>query len=291
MQMFRDCHLASKEEVDPLQPIWEKSLQLDGVRIIDSCFRPAHFPEHSHPQIKIAVPLEDSSIQVNWQTVSGDRKYQSIQAGQVSIVPALLPREIIWKQESELISIYLTPHLIANATEDISSEIEIVDNWTATDPLILQLGLALRSQLQQGDLEQLYVESMANFLAVHLLKHYSATQKTIREREGGLPKHKLSQAIDYIQAYLEQDLSLNDLAALVQMSPHYFARLFKQSTGFPPHQYIIRCRVERAKQLLLQGELTIAQIAYAVGFAHQSHLNRHFKRWLGVTPKMLLEKK
>ncbi len=74
--MSRDCHLASKEEVDPLQPIWEKSLQLDGVRIIDSCFRPAHFPEHSHPQIKIAVPLEDSSIQVNWQTASGDRKYQ-----------------------------------------------------------------------------------------------------------------------------------------------------------------------------------------------------------------------
>lgn len=283
--------MASEEEVDPLQPIWSKSLQLDGVRIIDSCFRPAYFPEHSHPQIKIAVPLEDSSIQVNWQTASGERKCQSIQAGEVSIVPALLVREIIWLQESELISIYLAPHLIANAIEDISSEIEIVDNWTATDPLILQLGLALRSQLQQGDLERLYVESMANFLAVHLLKHYSATHKTIRDWEGGLPKHKLSQAIDYIQAYLEQDLSLNDLAALVQMSPHYFARLFKQSTGFAPHQYIIRCRVERAKQLLLQGELTIAQIAYAVGFAHQSHLNRHFKRWLGVTPLMLLEKK
>lgn len=132
---------------------------------------------------------------------------------------------------------------------------------------------------------------MANFLAVHLLKHYSATQKTKREWKGDLPKYKLRRVIDYIQAYLERDLSLNDLATLAQMSPHHFARLFKQSTGFTPHQYVIHSRVERAKQLLLQGKLTIAQVAYAVGFAHQSHLNRHFKRWLGVTPKMLLEKK
>lgn len=77
------------------------------------------------------------------------------------IVPALLAREIIWLQESELISIYLALDLVTNATKDISSEIEIVDNWTATDPLILQLGLALRSQMQQGDLERLNVEIAA----------------------------------------------------------------------------------------------------------------------------------
>lgn len=104
-----------------------------------------------------------------------------------------------------------------------------------------------------------------------------------------MPKYKLRQVIDYINDHLDQDLGLAKLAELVQMSPHYFARLFKQSTGFAPHQYVIRCRVERAKQLLIQGKLTIAQVAYAVGFAHQSHLNRHFKRWLGVTPKALLE--
>lgn len=130
---------------------------------------------------------------------------------------------------------------------------------------------------------------MANFLAVHLHKHYSNNHKPLKKWNGGLSKYKLSQVIDYIHDYLEQDLSLADLAALVQMSPHHFARLFKQSTGFTPHQYVIRCRVERAKQLIIQGELTIAQVAYTVGFAHQSHLNRHFKRWLGVTPKTLLE--
>ncbi|MGB6016783.1 MAG: helix-turn-helix transcriptional regulator, partial [Nodosilinea sp.] len=68
------------------------------------------------------------------------------------------------------------------------------------------------------------------------------------------------------------------------MSAHYFSQLFKQSTGFAPHQYVIRCRVERAKTLLAQPHTPIADIAYQVGFAHQSHLNRHFKRLVGVTP-------
>ena len=75
------------------------------------------------------------------------------------------------------------------------------------------------------------------------------------------------------------------------MSPSYFSRLFKQSTGYAPHQYVIRCRVERAKKLLLQEKLTIADIAYSLGFAHQSHLNRHFKRLVGVTPKKFRQQK
>ncbi len=279
------------EEVDPKQLTWEKSLQLNGIHIIDAHFCPTHFPEHSHPQIKIAVPLENSLIQVKWQTASGIQKQQSIYSEQVSIIPSHLPREIVWQKESSLLSIYLATDLVAHATEEFrGATVEIVENWTANDPLIRQLGLTLRSLLQRGELERLYVESMANFLAVHLLKHYSDSHKSLQKWQGGLSKHKLSLVIEYIHDYLDQDLSLVNLAALVQMSPHHFARLFKQSTGFTPHQYVIRCRVERAKRLLLQGELTIAAVAYTVGFAHQSHLNHHFKRQLWVTPKTLLEK-
>ena len=78
------------------------------------------------------------------------------------------------------------------------------------------------------------------------------------------------------------------MATLVQMSPHYFSHLFKQSMARSAYQYVIRCRVEQAKNLLLQGNVTIAEVAYKVGFANPSHLNRHFKRLLGVTPKQIL---
>ncbi|MEL6166985.1 MAG: AraC family transcriptional regulator, partial [Cyanobacteria bacterium J06628_3] len=85
--------------------------------------------------------------------------------------------------------------------------------------------------------------------------------------------------------YLDSDLSLNQLASSVQMSPHYFSRLFKETTGFTPHQYVINCRVKRAKELLKQGKLSIAEIAKEVGFVDQSHLHRYFKRKVGITPK------
>ena len=113
---------------------------------------------------------------------------------------------------------------------------------------------------------------------MHLLQTYAT------RRPHGLSRPQLRRAIDYIHNHLDTDLSLDSLATLARMSAHYFAQLFKQSTGFAPHQYIIRCRVERAKALLARPELAIADIAYQTGFANQSHLNRHFKRLLGVTP-------
>lgn len=94
---------------------------------------------------------------------------------------------------------------------------------------------------------------------------------------------------DYISDRLDRELSLNELAAIAQLSPYHFSRAFKQSTGISPHQYVIQCRVERAKQLLQQGKMSIGEIAIACGFSHQSHLNRHFKRLTGVTPKTLLK--
>jgi AraC family transcriptional regulator len=101
----------------------------------------------------------------------------------------------------------------------------------------------------------------------------------------------LHQVIAYIHEYLDRDLRLAELARIAQLSPYHFSRLFKQSMGLAPHQYHTQCRVERAKQLLLSGELTLPEVACAVGFASQSHLNYHFKRWVGVTPRQFLQQR
>lgn len=84
---------------------------------------------------------------------------------------------------------------------------------------------------------------------------------------------------------MKVNLGLKELSSLVGMSPHYFSQLFKQSTGTTPHQYVISRRIARAKQLLTQNQLSIDEVAQTVGFCDRSHLHRHFKRALGITPK------
>ncbi len=171
-------------------------------------------------------------------------------------------------------------------------KIELLPQFATPDPFVHQIGIALKSALtKNGSTSRLYAETLMNALIIHLLENYSTTRKNCFEPIAGtLPQYKLQQTIDYIHAYLDSDLSLNKIAASVQMSPHYFSRLFKETTGFTPHQYVIRCRIERAKHFLKQGKLSIAEVAKEVGFVDQSHLNRYFKRKLGITPKQFSQK-
>lgn len=113
------------------------------------------------------------------------------------------------------------------------------------------------------------------------------TVPTTQCRNRGLTRTQLQQVFDYIQAHLDRDLSLTELAEIINNSPTYFASLFKQAMGISPHQYVIQQRVERAKTMLSKTDLAIADIALQVGFSSQSHLNQQFKRLTGVTPKQI----
>lgn len=212
--------------------------------------------------------------------------------GNIAIYPAGVDYVLRWEKESEFLLLGIEPTLLAKtAIEVLEKEtIELVPLLSTLDPLIHSLALALKAELESPQVGgKLYVETIAQTLTVHLLRNYTTNRSAIcAPTSPSLPKQKFQQATDYINDYLDRDLSLSDLAALVQMSPFHFARLFKKSSGFAPHQFVIRCRVERAKELLLQGKLGIADIATEVGFTNQSHLTRHFKRIVGVTPSAVL---
>lgn len=264
----------------------DRTLHFDRVSVLHSYIRPNYFPEHSNPQVKIAIVLQPASIQAIWQTATGRQQHKQIKLGHVSVIPATQPREILWQREAELLSIYLELDLIAQvAAESKLRATEIVEQWTARDPFIQQLGLALRTELQSGSAGRLYVESMANLLATHLLSYYSTTRLGVDKMDVTLPKPALQQAIAYMHAHLEQDLSLNAIAEVVQMSPCHFARAFKQVTGQSPHQYVLQHRIDRAKSLLAQSELSIADISYQLGFSSQSRFTKTFRQFVAATPK------
>jgi len=95
---------------------------------------------------------------------------------------------------------------------------------------------------------------------------------------------RLRRVTQYIQENLQQELRLAELSALVHMSPYHFARLFKQSTGVPPHRFLVRCRMDEARALLEARAVPIAEIARLVGFRTPSHFTTTFRRLAGMTP-------
>lgn len=147
------------------------------------------------------------------------------------------------------------------------------------------MGIALKVNLEsKGMCDRLYTESMAMAISAHLLQFYSTRKPKVKSYSDGLPQARLRQVTEYINEHSAQNPSLIKMAQIVQMSPYYFSRLFKKSTGLTPHQYLLKCRTERAKRLLKSSNLSIATIAAQVGFVDQSHLARHFKRLVGVSP-------
>jgi AraC family transcriptional regulator len=194
-----------------------------------------------------------------------------------------------WREPAQALHIYLASHIVVKLAAEIShvnpDHVELQWRFNLHDPLICQIGLALKADLEQGcPMSSLYAESLVQSLALHLLRNYSSLTVTHERAPGGATR-ELRRALAFIDEHIDQSLTLTDLAAVAGLSSSYLIRQFKHTTGLAPHQYLIRRRVERAKELLVAGKLTIAEVAATVGFADQSHLNRHFKRLLGVSPR------
>ena len=160
------------------------------------------------------------------------------------------------------------------------------------DPGLWHLAMALRAAARSAcAVDPMYAEALSTAVAGYVLREYGGSPIDTTPSGKGLSQEKLNRAIEYIQDQLHSDLTVAAIAAAVHVSPYHFSRLFKNSTGYSPHHYVIAARAKKAKELLASRTLSIAEIAHQVGFADQSHLTRHLKQQFGVTPGMLMHRR
>ena len=180
---------------------------------------------------------------------------------------------------------------VATVTGVEPERVELVPLFSAPEPQIEHIGLSLLSEMESGGLGgELYAESLARVLALHLLRNHSSLgckSKRSIGRKGNFSRRTIERATDYINDNLARKLTLAEIAEAAHMSPHHFARSFKATTGLTPHRYVIHRRVEWAKSLISDTDLTVAEVAAAVGFSNPSHLAHHVRRLLGVSPGAL----
>jgi NAD(P)-dependent dehydrogenase (short-subunit alcohol dehydrogenase family)/AraC-like DNA-binding protein len=220
----------------------------------------------------------------------GERRHLPPPAGAVAVVPAGTPSRWHWRGRKGSLHVFLEPDLVTRvAAEEFGLD---TARWAVPpldcldQPQVRAAKLAVDAELTAGGLGgPLAAESLANFLAVHLLRHVLAPRQPTRRRYGAFPRARLRAVVDYVEEHLDASPTLEQMAAVARLSPNCFASQFQRATGLPPHQYVIARRVERAKELLQSGaDLSLAEVAAHAGFSDQSQFSHHFKRLLGVTP-------
>jgi AraC family transcriptional regulator len=264
------------------------NLPWDSFYLLDMEFPPTIIPEVSWDAAVITCYTEPrvSNIEIS---AAGSTIVRKITPGKIGLWKPHFPVGLIWYEPIRIQKCILSLQLLERIALQTTSLTQVkLTNcwWDKEDLLITQIIRALINEMSDGCPHgRFYGDSLVTTLCAHLLRNYTEKKQTIALSEGGLSRPKLKLALEYINDQLSSDLSLSDIAAELDISQYHFCRLFKQSMGISPHQYIIHQRIEHAQELLKKNSNRIADISIEVGFANQGHFTHHFRKITGMTPK------
>ncbi|HEY9620659.1 MAG TPA: AraC family transcriptional regulator [Crinalium sp.] len=169
--------------------------------------------------------------------------------------------------------------------------VELLPGQIAKTPWGLSAAIAIQVFFNNGQVGgAFYLESVVTAVLGQIIYRRSTLSQRFKRPPEFLEPKLLKDSLDYIRANASQSLSLGDIATVIGFSSYHFARAFKATTGIPPYQYVLQCRVELAQQLLQDKERSLAEVAIEAGFGNQSHMTTVFRRVLQTTPKQYREK-
>jgi AraC family transcriptional regulator len=244
-------------------------------------------------------PLENHCVIVQLEpsvyataNINGQDFYNFLSPGDISIIPAGVPSHWRWRDSRphETLHIYLEPNFVQKTAESCDlnhDQMAIEPQIAVRDEQLSHMAMSLLYELKaENVVGRLYADSVASVLAIQLVRRYSCL-KDVGIRKGGMAPHKLRRALEFISENLQRQhaIALDVVAQEVGMSRYHFSRVFKESMGLSPINYIVRQRIERAKKLLAETDLPIADIALQAGFSGQSHFTTFFRKLVGLTPR------
>ncbi|HEU4386732.1 MAG TPA: AraC family transcriptional regulator [Blastocatellia bacterium] len=211
--------------------------------------------------------------------------------GDIHVIPAGTPSAWEISGKDTFLALIVSSTLLDRAAEELDLDprrVEITNRFQVRDTQLENIGWVLREEMECGcPCGPDYIESLGMAVAIRLLCCHSSRPVRFRKPNKRLSDRRLRNVFAYVEDNLAGNITLRDLAAVVGLSVSHFKILFREAVGVSPHQYLIKRRVERARDLLGEDELSIGQIAIETGFVDQSHLGRHTQRILGVSPRAL----
>ena len=228
-----------------------------------------------------AVPTDCACEGVRQQRIGSPYEFDMVPGGASGFWEDHLP--------CDMVSVRLAPSLVASTAEALSlprDRTDLTPRLGARDPLVEHVVRALMAELEApAPAGRIYADGLAVALTTRLLQNFSAVGAVGRQT---LSKPQVRRLVEFVEANLEADLTLEQLSAVAGISVPHLTTLFRRTMGQSVHAYVMERRVQRARALLLARQMTIAEVALETGFAHQSHLARWMRRLLGVTPSDIL---
>lgn len=266
----------------------------NGLRIHHAHVMPGRMVEHAADFHEINIPFSGSLVTERISPTGKRKTYNYRNNGGLCITPAGQTISAFWNKPLNHLGMFFAPDFVEKTAAEnrFSPKFDFYDEVSDRDLLVQHIGLTLLAEYNDENREgNLYADSLINALTLHLLKNYSNASSIAENTHGGLSGYKLNRVKEFICANLEEDLSLNDLAAIADLSQFHFARSFRKSTGQTPQQFVTEQRIERAKQLLAREDLPLVEVSLQTGFKNQSHFTTLFRKYTKFTPKMWRELK
>lgn len=253
-----------------------------GLQVEYHTLAPQQMPMHTMQNHRLLVNI-GKPVNFEWSE-GGMWKHKWLAQGAMAMKASGESHSPRWNDELRIVAIALETTWVERLVERQQLQFDLQPGQS--DEILLQLSKKFFNEIQHGNLGgKMYGESLGVAFALQLLTTYGQNNQVFYAPKGKLSAEQLRHALDYVHDLLHQNIGLNEIAEQVYLSPFHFARLFKNTLGVSPHQYLLSIRIEKAKQLIATSSRSLTDVAGEVGYFDQSHFIHSFKRMTGLSPK------